>query len=181
MTGEYYLTTLASTASTDAGFFEQLGIDWTLLVLQGLAFLVLVVLLGKFVYPIFLRIIDEREGRIEESLKAAQEAADHASNVQDDIDKQLAVARREAKDIVATAKDEANSMLAKADEKAKANADHLLEVARDEIAKETTAAKKALHNETLDLIVLATEKVVGKSLDTKADKAIIKKALEEVK
>lgn len=181
MTGVNYLTNFAAAEASQKGFFEQLGIDWTLLVLQVLAFLVLVVVLGKFVYPIFMRIIDEREGRIEESLKAAREAADHASTVQEDIDKKLATARREAKDIVATAKDEANSMLAKADEKAKANADHLLEAARDEIAKETMAAKKALQNETLDLIVLATEKVVGKSIDAKADKTIIKKALEEVK
>ena len=181
MTGVNYLTNFAATDAAEKGFFEQLGIDWTLLVLQALAFLVLVVILGKFVYPVFMRIIDEREGRIEESLKAAREAADHASSVQTEIDKQLATARREARDIVATAKDEASSMLAKADEKAKTNADHLVEAARDEMAKETNAAKKALHNETIELIALATEKVVGAKLDAKADKAVIKKALEEAK
>ncbi len=179
--GANYLTYFAAAEATDKGFFEQLGIDWTLLILQALAFLVLVLVLGKFVYPVFMRIIDEREGRIEESLKAAREAADHASSVQDEIDKKLATARKEARDIVATAKDEANSMIAKADEKAKANADHLLEAARDEIAKETNAAKKALHNETIELVALATEKVIAGSVDAKTDKAVIKRALEEAK
>lgn len=181
MTGVNYFTILAATETAEKGFFEQLGIDWTLLVLQALAFLVLVVVLGKFVYPVFMRIIDDREGRIEESLKAAREAADHANSVQDEIDKKLATARREARDIVATAKDEANNMLAKADEKSKANADHLIEVARDEIAKETTAAKRALHNETIELVALATEKVIAGSINVKTDKTVIKKALEEAK
>lgn len=181
MMGTNQLTYFAATDAAEAGFFEQLGIDWTLLVLQGLAFLVLVLVLGKFVYPVFMRIIDEREGRIEDSLKAAREAADHASSVQNDIDKQLATARKEAKDIVATAKDEAASMVAKSDEKAKANAEHLLDVARSEIQKETAAAKKALHNETIELVALATEKVVGSSVSAKTDKAVIKKALEEAK
>lgn len=177
--GLEYLTYFAATA--DQGFFEQLGIDWTLLVLQGLAFLVLVLVLGKFVYPVFMRIIDERETRIEDSLKAAREAADQASSMQGQIDKQLAKARREAKDIVATAKDEATAILARADEKSKANAEHLLESARDEIQKETIAAKKALHNETIELVALATEKVVGASHDAKSDTALIKRSLEEAK
>lgn len=178
MTEVYQLTYLASSAES-AGFFESLGIDWVLLGLQAAAFLILVWALGKYVYPIFLRIIDEREAKISEGLEAAREAADNAASTQAKIDKQLAKARREARDIVATAKDEATAMLAKADEKAKANAEHLLEAARDEISKETIAAKKALHNETIELVALATEKVVGAHHDTKADTALIKRSLEE--
>lgn len=181
MSIDVLLTQFAASESGDTDLFATLGIDWMMLGLQLVAFLVLVAVLGKFVYPVFMRIIDEREARINESLKSAREAADRASSVQEEIDEKLATARKEAKSIVATAKDEANSMLTKADEKAKAGADHLLESARDEITKEITAAKKALHNETIELVALATEKVVGSSLDAKTDKAVIKKALEEVK
>lgn len=181
MTEMHTLTYLASSAEAgaSAGFLESLGIDVTLLVLQAIAFLILVWALGKYVYPIFLRIIDEREKKIAEGLQAAHEAEAKAANAQEDIEKQLAEARKQARDIVATAKDEATAMLVKAEEKAKQNADHLLEAARDEITKETIAAKKALHNETIELVAMATEKVVGASHNAKADTSLIKKALEE--
>lgn len=184
MTGVSLLNYLASAAENpeaSAGFLESLGIDWTLLVLQAIAFLILVWALGKFVYPIFLRVIDEREGKIAESLEAAREAEKNASSSQEKIDQQLSEARREARDIIATAKDEATAMLAKADEKAKSNAEHFIATARDEVKKETIAAKKALHNETIELVALATEKVISSSHSAKADTALIKKSLEEAK
>lgn len=168
-------------ATASKGFFESLGIDWTLLVLQAIAFLILVWAMAKFVYPIFLRIIDEREARIADSLKAAREAENNASSAQEKIDKQLSTARREARDIVSTAKEEASAMLAKAEEKSKANAEHVLQAARDEIGKEVINAKKQLHNETIELVALATEKVVKGSHAAKADAKLIKSSLEEAK
>lgn len=179
------LTTFAATSAESheesSDILTSLGIDWTLLVLQAVAFLILVWVLGKFVYPVFMRIIDERQAKIDESLEAAREAESNASSAQEAIDKQLATARKEAKEIVATAKDEANAMIAKADEKSKARADHMLAAAHDEISKEVLAAKKTLHNETLELVASATEKVIGKVHTTKVDKAIITDALKEAK
>lgn len=174
------LTQFAATEAADETILQGLGIDFTLLILQGIAFLLAVFVLAKWVYPVFMRIIDERETKIEESLEAAREASDNAANAQEKIDKQLATARKEARDIVATAKDEANALLAKADAKSKTNADNMIKSAQDEIAKETEAAKKALHNETIELVALATEKVVAHKVDAKADKALIKTSLEEV-
>ena len=177
---EWLFTTFAA-AENDSDIMTALGIDWTMLIFQIIAFLVLVALLGKFVYPVFMKIVDERQEKIDNSLKAAQEAQDSAASAQEKIDKQLAKARAEARDIVATAKDEATAMIETANEKSKANAEHLLETARDEIEKETIAAKKALHNETIELVALATGKVIGVTHAAKADKAVIQQALKEAK
>ena len=176
------LTTFASTESAEkTDILTSLGIDWTLLVMQLVAFLILVWALSKFVYPIFMRIIDERQSKIDESLEAARTAEDNANSAQAEIDKKLAEARKEAKEIVATAKDEATAMVTKANEKSKAQADHMLASAQDEIAKEVLAAKKTLHNETLELVATATEKVIGKVHSAKADKVVIADALKEAK
>lgn len=180
-----FLTQFASEQLSEhgekTGILESLGIDWKLLVLQLIAFLLLVWLLNKFVYPVLTRIVDERQSKIDESLKAAQQAEKHAASAQDTISEKLDEARKEARDIVSTAKDEAAGMLAKADEKSNANADRMLEQARSEIGKEVIAAKKALHNETIDLVADATEKVVAGTIDSKADKKLISKAIEEAK
>lgn len=173
------LTTFAATESHEkTDILTSLGIDWTLLAMQLVAFLILVWALGKWVYPVFMRIIDERQSKIDESLKAARDAEDTAAAAQDKIEGMLSKARKDAKDIVVTAKDEATAMLAKADEKSKSQAQHMIASAQDEIAKEVLAAKKQLHNETIELVAAATEKVIGKAHTTKADKAVIADALK---
>ncbi len=169
----------AEAAAQSENVFGALGIDWQMLLFQIIGFVILVWLMGKYVYPILMKQVDERQTKIDESLKAAREAEKHAAKAEERIDKQLAEARKEAKDIVATAKDEATIMLSKAEEKAKSNAQHVLEQARDEIDKDVVAAKKALHNETIDLVALATERVIGKTHTKTADKAVISSALKE--
>lgn len=181
---EYFapLTSFASAEpAADGGILAALGIDWTLLVLQIVAFLLLVWLLGKYVYPVFLRIIDEREKKIEASVKAAEIAEQKAESAQEEVAALLKEARKEAKEIVTTAKDEATAMVEASDAKAKARADKIVKNAHDQLEKDVVAARKALHNDTIELVALATEKVVGNLADAKLDKKIIETAVKEAK
>ncbi len=181
---EYFapLTHFASAEPSAGGdILGALGIDWTLLVLQIVAFLLLVWLLGKFVYPVFLRIIDEREKKIEASVKAAEAAEKNAATAQSDIEALLKEARKEAREIVTTAKDEATAMIEASDAKAKARAEKIVKDAHDQLEKDIVAARKALHNDTIDLVALATEKIVGGIADAKLDKKIIESAVKEAK
>lgn len=173
------LYTLASTeVATKAGLFESLGIDWKMLVLQSIAFLLLLWLLSKYVYPVLNSMIDKREADLEASQNAAKEAQEEAAKAEANIKKLMQGAQKEASEIVATAKAEASTMLAATEEKAKASADRIVASAQESIAKDVLAAKKALHNETIDLVALATEKVVGKTVNAKVDKTLIKEALK---
>ena len=174
-------TYFASTEAAASGPIAALGIDWTLLIYQIVAFCLLMFVLGKWVYPVFIRIIDKRQAMIEESTRAAVEAEKNAEKTQAEIDKLLHEARTEARDIVATAKEEATAMVADAESKSKTQAAHIVANAQESIAKEVLAAKKALHNETIDLVAEATRKVVGNAVDAKIDKTVIKTAVEESK
>ncbi|PID31480.1 ATP synthase F0 subunit B [Candidatus Saccharibacteria bacterium] len=171
----------ASHGESNGDIFSSLGIDWQMLLMQMIGFGLVVWLLSRYVYPVLLRVIDERERSIEAGLKAAQAAEKTAAASEEKVDAMLKKARREAREIVATAKDEANDMLAKADAKAKADAEHIVSSARDDIEKDIVAARKALHNETLDLIAQATEKVVAGTVPAEADQKIIAAALKEAR
>lgn len=173
------LTQFASSEVTaeKADMFSSIGVDWKLLVLQTIAFLVLLWFLKRFVYPPLVTMLDKRQEQIEESTRAAVEASKRAAQSQDAVDKLLAQARTEAREIVATAKSEAGAMLSDAETKSKQQADSLVAQAQDSIAKEVLAAKKALHNETIELVAQATQKVVGKTVDAKVDSGVIKAAL----
>lgn len=175
-----FLTQFAATETAASGdIFTTLGIHWELLVFQIIAFLILVWALGKFVYPWLMKQVDERQAKIEESVKAAEEAEKKAETAQDEIAKLLKEARVEAKDIVTTAKDEAAAMVADAEGKAKQRAEKIVADAQSQLEKDVIAARKALHNDTIELVALATEKIVGKTVNDSIDKKVIAAAVKE--
>lgn len=174
------LTQFASTG-TSGGIFTALGIDWKTLILQIVAFLILVWLLGKFVYPWLMKSVDERQASIEAGAKAAEAAQEKAAKAQEDVTKLLSEARSEAGDIVSTAKKEAAAAVEAAETKAKLHADAIVSSAHEQIEKDVLAAKKTLRDETIDLVAEATEKVIGHVVTTKVDEKLIKTAVKEAR
>ncbi|HEU4830987.1 MAG TPA: F0F1 ATP synthase subunit B [Candidatus Saccharimonadales bacterium] len=165
----------------EGDIFSALGIDWMMLIFQIVAFLILVWLLGKFVYPWLMKSVDERQEKIEASAKAAADAQAIAVEAEKKVAKLLRTARTEAEGIVATAKAEATAALELSEKKSKKYAEQIAANAHDQIEKDVLAAKKALHNETIELVAFATEKVVGKAVSKDIDNAIIANALKESK
>lgn len=170
-----------ATTAKNEGILTGLGIDFTLLILQGIAFLLMVVVLAKWVYPVFMRILDEREDKINASAKAAEKAQKAAEKAEANVEAELKQARQQAAEIVATAKSEATAMTEAADKKAKNRAERIVAEAQEEIDKSVIAARRALEKDTLQLVKkaasLATENVADSELDT----ALIKKSVEEAK
>lgn len=167
--------------SSSGDIFTALGIDWKMLIFQVIGFVILVWLMGKYVYPPLLKTIDERQAKIEAGNKAANVAEQKAVAAKAEVEKLLKQARRDASDVLATAKEEANSVIEAADAKAKARAEHIVAEAHEQLQKDIVAARKTLHNETLELVTLATEKVVGKAVSAKVDKDIVATAVKEAK
>ncbi|HEY1085293.1 MAG TPA: F0F1 ATP synthase subunit B [Candidatus Saccharimonadales bacterium] len=157
---------------------EGLGIDFTLLILQGIAFLLMVFVLAKWVYPVFMRIIDEREKKIEESTKAAESAKEAAEKAEANVEAELKKARREAADIVATAKTEATSMVEKASVDAKTKAERIVAEAKESIEKDVIKARADLKKDTLKLVKEASSLATAAVADSKLDAALIKKSVE---
>lgn len=175
------LTQFAATEEASSDLFGALGIDVSMLIFQTVAFLILVWLLGKYVYPIFMKVVDDRQAAIESSTKAAVEAEKKAAAATSEIDKLMKQARKEASEIVVTAKEEAAAALEAAETKSKTQAERIVAAAHDQIDKDIVAAKKALHNETLALVALATEKIVGKTVTEKVDNDLISRTVKELK
>ena len=177
------VTQFAEAASAEAGskdLFGVLGINWKLLILQSVAFLLLVWLLKKFVYPHLTKALDERQSIIQESLEAAKKAEENAAATGEKIEHQLKQARDEAQQIIATARDEAAAQIEAAEAKAKQRADRIAAQAHDQLQQDTAAARLALRQDTVELVALATEKIVQQKMTSQSDKTIIKKVVQEI-
>lgn len=179
---DYLLTQFASTEA-EAGksdLFSSIGIDWKLLVLQTIAFLLLLAILKKWVYPPIVKMLDKREEAVTEAAKAASVAEKRAAEAQAETKKLLKQARAEASAIVSTAKQEAEEISLSSDKKAKLRAERIVNDAQDEIKRDIATAKKQLRNEMVDLVAAATEKVTSKVVDASKDRDIIAKNVKDI-
>lgn len=163
-----------------ADMFKALGIDWQMLIFQGVAFLVLVWILAKFVFPPLLKAVDSRQAAIEEATKAAAEAEKKAESAGTKIEETLKKARSEAADIVATAKSEATSAIEHAEELAKTRAERIVSTAHEDIAKEVLAARTTLKNDTLKFVKQAAAAATNHVADGKFDSDLVNKSVQEV-
>lgn len=161
--------------------FGALGIDWQMLVFQIIGFVVLVWLMAKFVYPPLMKTVDKRQEQIEAANRAAKEAEAKSAETAAEVKRLLVEARREATEIVATAKEEATNLASETQAKSQAEAERIVSAAEESILKQVAAAKRALHNETIDLVAMATEKVAGKVVSDKLDSGVIESSLETIK
>lgn len=168
-------------AEADPGLFGALGIDWQLLVLQVIAFAILVWFLGKFVYPHLVKAIDQREQTIADSVAAAEESEKRAEAAQEDVEALLKTARQEASAIVATAKKESAATVEDAEKKAQKRADRIVADAKEQLSQDITAARTELRKETADLVALATEKIIREKVDVKRDSTLIDAAIKEAR
>lgn len=163
----------------NANIFQALGLDAKLLITQGLAFLVLVFLLGKFVYPALIKAIDTRRAAIEASMEEAKEAQVALEKAEAKVAEMLATARSEADDILVRSQQEATAMVADAESKAKTRADQIVKSARTQLEADVAKARAELKQDTIKLVALATEKIIKEKLDERKDASLIKEVMQE--
>lgn len=166
-------------SESNPGLMQALGIDGKLLLEQSIAFLILVAILAKFVYPALIKAIDARRDQIEAGMKEAKEAGEALEKAEAKVADMLAEARKEADDIIARTHKETTTMVTEAEDKAKVRAEQIVTEARAQLDTDVAKARQALKKDTIELVALATEKVVKEKLDTKKDASLITEALQE--
>lgn len=140
--------------------FEAFGVNWKLLLVQAVNFGLLLSVLTYFLYKPVLRIIDERQKKIAEGVKTAEEAARKLADAKMEGDGIVGTASREAEQLVAAARsraDEKGNEIVKAAE-ARANAVIKEAGAHAEEAKRMALAESS--KEIARAAVLAAEKIL---------------------
>ena len=69
---EKILTQFAVAETGKPDLFGSLGIDWRMLAMQLVAFLILLFILRKWVYPPLVAMLDKRDANLRESAEAAK-------------------------------------------------------------------------------------------------------------
>lgn len=160
----------------DAGLLTPNGTFFAELI----AFILMILILGRYAYPRIIKAATEREDRIEAGLRAAQESEERLSKVQAQVEQTLEEARAQARDIINRSHGEATGEAAEVLAKARTDAEALIERARSEIGGERDRAIQDLRAEVSSLVVAATQRLLGETIDAKAHQRLIDEALTKV-
>ncbi|MDR1970018.1 MAG: F0F1 ATP synthase subunit B [Candidatus Nomurabacteria bacterium] len=172
------LELVASSEAESKDMFGVLGIDWKVLVLQTVAFCILVFILAKWIYPSILAMLDRRQKLIDDSVKAAKETISSSEKATADIATQMKKARDEADNIVSAAHKQSEQLIIDAEVEAQKRTEASIAASRQQLARDVEKARKALRQETADLVALATEKVAGVKVDSTHDAKLVDEAIE---
>ena len=144
------------------------------------AFIVLVIVLYKFGWPLLDGIIVKREETIKEALEKSEHARIESERVLAEYREQLAQARQEAATIVEEAKQSGEAVRADITAKAQAEADDIVAKARQQIENERKAAVAELQGSVADLTVAAMAKIVGSDFSDEEHRKLIESSVAEV-
>ena len=147
-----------------------------------IAFVVLLVVLGKFAWKPMLKAIADRENGIEEALLRADKMKAEIAAMQNENEALLAKAREERAGMIKDAKETADKMVSEAKDKAKLEYERIINDAQLAITQQKNAALIDVKNQVGNLVVEVAEKVLRKELSNKAEQeSYIKQIAEGVK
>jgi F-type H+-transporting ATPase subunit b len=147
---------------------------------EVIAFVLMIVILGRWVYPRVMQAAEARQRQVSEQLAAAERSREEAEQRLRDAEGQLQKARGQASEILEGANRSGEQLRADLRTRADEEARRMTESARREIEAERQKAIDSVRSEVAELVVAATEKVVGESLDGRQHRQLIDKAITEV-
>ena len=149
--------------------FGKLGINGPLLLSQLVNFLILLALLRATLYTPMLNMLEERKKRIADSMKEAERVSVAAREAEEDKAKVLDEARREAQEIRAQATRDTEKIAQEIRSRAEQEATDIRMKAQEDAQSQVENAMADVNKQIADLAILATEQILGRELDKKAE------------
>ena len=156
-----------------------MSINFTLII-QMLVFIVVVLITMKYIWPVILGAMEEREKLIADGLAASDEAEIALKKAQAEADGILNEARTDAGEV----REGANKMATKIKDQAKADAiaekERQMAAAVAEIEQEANRAKEDLRKQVSVLALAGAEKLLNKEVDSKVHADLLDDLVKEI-
>jgi F-type H+-transporting ATPase subunit b len=150
------------------------------LIIQGLAFFVVVLVVMRFGWPHIIRAITERQAKIAEGLAAGSRAQKDLEEAKVKAQELIREARDKAVQIVDQAAKRAAEILEEAKAAAHAEGQRILAQAHEEIALDTTRARESLRKQVAGIAVQGASRLLEREIDEKTHAQLLDKLDLEV-
>lgn len=155
--------------------------DFGLLFWMVLIFGIVFLILAKFGFPVITGMVEKRTRHINESLRQAEKAQEKIERLAKDQEELVAKTRQRQSQIMAEAEKARQQILAQAKSDASAQADKILDKAREEIDAAKERALKDIRSEVATLSLAIAEKLVRHELaGDQSQKAYLDSLVDEM-
>ena len=158
---------------------DALGINLKDLIFAVANFLILVLILGKFLYKPFLGILEKRKQTIEDAFTNADATNRKADEKYEAYTKKLARAEAESREIIKNARLKADDHANMIVEEAKAEAARIKLQAEKEAVREKEKALREVREQIGQLAILAAEQILEKEVAAEGQEEIIDRVIEK--
>lgn len=160
---------------------HNFGVDWKLLLAQGLNFFILLVVLRQFVYKPILKVLKKRREDIEKGIEFTKNAEENLKNADLIKDKTVKEAKEKAYSIINDAEKSANLRKDEIIAEAEAKKTQVIGEAKVIIEEHKNQMLEGVYSNAEGFLKSALEKVLGRMSASDRDNQLIKDALREVK
>jgi len=152
---------------------EGLGINPGYLLVQIIAFIVIYVLLSRFMYDPLVRVLSERRARIAKGLEDAAAAANARRNAESEAEKVLAAARAEAQKVIEEARGRGEELAKAIQADAQADAEKARADSVTRANEERDRQLADLRGQVASISIAVAQRLIGEALDAKKQQALI--------
>ena len=166
-----------SEGSNAGGLAGSLGINAKLFFAQLINFAIVFFILWKLVFKNIIKTLNERQKKIEDSLKNAARVEETLARSETDYKQKMKEAELSARSLIKEAEEKALQTAAKIKEKTKEEINQTLIQAKEMINSERNEMIKEVKTVIADMVVATTEKILREKLTSVKDKQLIEKMI----
>jgi len=152
---------------------DTLGINGLAFISQLISFLIVLVILGKFVVPRILQTLDKRQAVIREGIENAEKARQDLADATARAQRIISDASRQGQEIIDRATKNAEKVANQIEEEARLRAEQISQQQIARIQQEVNRARQELSREVVNLSIEAASKVISRSLNTKDNRRFV--------
>lgn len=158
----------------------QFGLDAPTFIAQLVNFLIVLVILWRFVYRPVVRLLDERSEKIEKSVKTAQDIEERMAKLAVEREDVLNDARKEAQAIAEKAHEESSARREEMIASAKREVERVIAKGKEQLADEKKTMLRELRKDIVDIAVKAVARVLDDQVDEKRSQSLAEEVVRKM-
>lgn len=167
-------------ADSGSSGISALGVNLKSFVFQLITFLIVLLILRRWVFPKLVATLEARRQALEASLVQAKQTEEALQSAEAKVGEMLHQARLQADAILAEANSKVDGIIAKGEASASERAARIVAEAEERLGLERERLHKELRGELADLVVSATEKVLNQKINEHEDRKLVEQSLKEL-
>ena len=159
---------------------EKLGIEPILLLAQIVNFLIIIIVLSRFLYKPILTMLEKRKKEIEEGVRLTAKVREDEAKFEEKKERMLATARIEAQEILEEARKQAKGEEKDIIAAAHKEAETIVAKGKEDVARARVEMEKGVRDSAVELAAAMTRRLVSGILSSSDQHKLITKHLKEV-